>query len=69
MEICIYHQTFTLKEEVLNDATAKLKKMMLSKIGNKDTINYNEKIIAATLKDVEKLEIGSVQLSLFYLNA
>ncbi|RZK40737.1 MAG: hypothetical protein EOO90_14020 [Pedobacter sp.] len=63
--ICVYDQTFANREEALKDATAKLKKMMLDKVGDKDTINYNPKIIAATLKDIDKLEISSVQLTLF----
>ncbi|RZJ56023.1 MAG: hypothetical protein EOO44_01150 [Flavobacterium sp.] len=63
--ICVYDQTFVNREEALKDATAKLKKMMLAKLGDKDTTNYNQKIIAATLKDIDKLEISSVQLTLF----
>ncbi len=63
--ICVYDQTFANREEALKDATAKLKKMMLAKVGDKDTTNYNQKIIAATLKEIDKLEISSVQLTLF----
>ncbi|GAA3971386.1 hypothetical protein GCM10022246_24830 [Pedobacter ginsengiterrae] len=63
--ICVYDQTFANREEALIDATAKLKKMMLAKVGDKDTTNYNQKIIAATLKELDKLEICSVQLTLF----
>jgi hypothetical protein len=63
--ICIYDQTFANREEALKNATAKLKKMMLNKVGDKDTINYNQKIISATLKEIDKLEICSVQLTLF----
>ncbi|WP_231424683.1 hypothetical protein [Pedobacter sp. Leaf250] len=63
--ICLYDQTFANREEALKDATAKLKNMMLDKVGDKDTTNYNPKIIAATLKDIDKLEISSVQLTLF----
>ena len=63
--ICIYDQTFANREEALSDATAKLKKMMLAKVGDKDSTNYNQKIIAATLKEIDKLAISSVQLTLF----
>lgn len=63
--ICVYDKTFGNREEALKDATAKLKKMMLDKVGDKDTTNYNQKIIAATLKDIDRLEISSVQLTLF----
>ena len=63
--ICVYDQTFANKEEAHKNATAKLKKMMLNKVGDKDTTNYNQKIISATLKDIDKLEISSVQLALF----
>ena len=63
--ICVYDQTFANREVALKDARAKLKKMMLAKVGDKDTTNYNQKIIAATLKEIDKLEISSVQLTLF----
>jgi len=63
--ICVYDQTFANKEEALKDATAKLKKMMLDKVGDTDATNYNQQIITATLKDIDKLEISSVQLTLF----
>jgi hypothetical protein len=63
--ICVYNQSFTTREQALNDATAKLKNMMLTKVGDKDTTNYNQKIITATLKDIDRLEISSVQLTLF----
>lgn len=63
--ICVYDQTFANREEALKDATAKLKRMMLTKVGDKDPTNCNQKIITATLKEIEKLEISSVQLTLF----
>ncbi|WP_316846843.1 hypothetical protein [Pedobacter psychrodurus] len=63
--ICVYDQTFANREEALKDARAKLKKMMLAKVGDKDATNYNQKVIAATLRDIDKLEISSVQLTLF----
>ena len=61
----MYDQAFANREEALKDATGTLKKMMLAKIGDKDTSNYNQKIIVSTLKDIDKLEISSVQLILF----
>lgn len=63
--ICVYDQTFANREDALKHTTAKLKKMMLAKVGDKDTTNYNQKIIVSTLKDIDKLEISSVQLTLF----
>jgi len=38
---------------------------MLARVGDKDTTNYNKKIIAATLSDIDKWEISSLQLTLF----
>jgi hypothetical protein len=42
-----------------------LKKEMLGKVGNSDTGNYNQKVILATLKDIDRLTVAKVQLSLF----
>ncbi|AZI24158.1 hypothetical protein EA772_01900 [Pedobacter sp. G11] len=63
--ICVYDQTFANREEALKDATTRLKKMMVAKVGDKDTTNHNQKIIAATLKDIDRLQTSSVQLTLF----
>jgi hypothetical protein len=39
--------------------------MMTEKIGHRDTTNYKQPILMATLKDIVKSQIGLVQLSLF----
>jgi len=38
---------------------------MDEKVGNTDTGNYNQKIIKATLKDIDRFRVAELQLSLF----
>jgi len=63
--ISVYNPAFPSKEDALQHAISKLKNMMLPKVGDSDTTNYNQKVILATLKDITKYEVGRVQLSLF----
>ncbi|WP_316795065.1 hypothetical protein [Pedobacter agri] len=63
--ICVYGQVFSSKEETLKQALQKLRAMMVEKVGNIDTTNYNQKIILATLKSIADMEVSQVQLSLF----
>jgi len=39
--------------------------MMTKKIGSTDTTNDKQPVILATLRDIEKAQVGMVQLSLF----
>ena len=63
--ISVYDPVFNSGEDALNHAIQKLKNAMALKVGDKDTTNYNQKIILATLKSIEKMKIAKVQLSLF----
>jgi hypothetical protein len=63
--ICVYTPIFSSREDALHHAIQKLKNALDSKVGNKDTTNYNQKIILATLRSIEKIHVAEVQLSLF----
>lgn len=63
--ICVYTPIFSSRDGALHHAIQKLKNVMMSKVGDKDTTNYNQKIILATLKSIENMKIAKVQLSLF----
>ncbi|WP_025146122.1 hypothetical protein [Pedobacter jeongneungensis] len=63
--ICVYSPIFNSKSEALNHAIQKLKNAIVSKVGDKDTTNYNQKIIRATLKDIETFRNAKSQMSLF----
>lgn len=63
--ICVYGPAFPLKEDALGYALKKLRNQMLTKVGHRDTSNYNQKVILATIKDLEKFQLKKVQLSLF----
>ncbi|KLT64745.1 hypothetical protein [Pedobacter sp. BMA] len=63
--ICVYGNAFPSKDQAQKYAADRLKQMMQSNIGSSDTKNYNQKVILATLKDLEKLEVSTIQLALF----
>ena len=63
--ICVYEPIFSSRERALHHAIQKLESAMALKVGDKDTTNYNQKIILATLKGIEKFQLSKVQLSLF----
>ena len=63
--ICVYGKIFPSKDQAQRYAADHLKRMMLPKVGNSDTTNFNQKVILATLKDLERLEVNTVQLALF----
>lgn len=63
--ICVYGKCFSSREEALDEALQQLKNSMLSKVGDTDTTNFNQKVISATLKSIENLAVGKSQLSLF----
>jgi hypothetical protein len=63
--ICVYDPVFASKEEALRNAVDQLKNMMLPKVGDKDTTNYNQQIILATIRDIDAYEVRKVQLTLF----
>ena len=63
--LSVYGKQFKRREDALNYALNELKGMMTAKIGSTDTTNDKQPIILATLKDIEKFQIGMVQLTLF----
>ncbi|MNR27587.1 hypothetical protein D3C85_1448660 [compost metagenome] len=63
--LSFYNQAFQSKQFAYNAALVLLKGGMEENVANTDTCNYNQKIIRATLKDIDKYRIAEVQLSLF----
>lgn len=63
--LSVYGKQFKSREDALNYALMELKIMMSKKIGSTDTTNDKQPIILATLRDIEKAQVGMVQLSLF----
>ena len=63
--ICVYNPIFNSREDALNHAIQKLKNVMVLKVGDKDTTNYNQKVILATLKSIDSTQVAKIQLSLF----
>ncbi|PWS33387.1 hypothetical protein [Pedobacter paludis] len=63
--ICVHDERFSSRESALNEALMKLKNKMELHAGDSDTVNYNQKIILATLKSIKAFKIKQVQLSLF----
>lgn len=63
--ISIYDKQFNSRQDALTAGLNELIQMMSSKVGNADTSNYKQSILMATLKDIGKFKISTVQLSLF----
>ncbi|NCD67980.1 hypothetical protein [Mucilaginibacter agri] len=63
--LSVYGKQFKSREDALSFALNELKAMMTKKIGSTDTTNDKQPIILATLRDIEKAQLGMVQLSLF----
>jgi len=63
--LSVYDKQFKSCEDALTFSLNKLKDMMTDKIGNTDTNNYKQPIILATLREIAKVQINIVQLSLF----
>jgi hypothetical protein len=63
--LSVYGKQFQNREAALNLALTELKNMMAEKIGHKDTTNYKQPVIMATLRDIAKAQLNRVQLSLF----
>jgi len=63
--LSVYGKQFNSRETALNFALNDLKGMMTAKIGSTDTTNDKQPIILATLRDIEKMQIGMFQLMLF----
>ncbi|HTD41430.1 MAG TPA: hypothetical protein VK671_12465 [Mucilaginibacter sp.] len=63
--LSVYGKQFKSRQDALAYAMNELKSMMTKKIGSADTTNNKQPVILATLRDIEKVEVGMVQLSLF----
>lgn len=63
--LSVYGKQFKSRKDALTFALNELKAMMAKKIGSTDTTNDKQPVILATLRDIEKAQIGMVQLSLF----
>jgi len=63
--LSVYGKQFKSRPDALAFALNALKMMMTKKIGSTDTTNDKQPVILATLKDIIKMEISFVQLSLF----
>ena len=63
--LSVYGKQFKYRLDALADALNDLKSKMVSRKGSIDTTNDKLPIILATLRDIEKVQVGMVQLSLF----
>jgi len=63
--LSVYGKQFKSREAALTFALNDLKVMMTARIGSTDTTNDKQPIIVATLRDIEKAQLGMVQLTLF----
>jgi len=63
--LSVYGKQFKSRQDALGFALNELKTMMTQKIGITDTTNDKQPVILATLRDIYKMEVGMVQLSLF----
>ncbi|WP_295801151.1 hypothetical protein [Mucilaginibacter sp.] len=63
--LSVYGKQFKSRQDALTFALNELKVMMTKKIDSTDTTNDKQPVILATLRDIEKAQVGMVQLSLF----
>jgi len=63
--LSVYGKQFKSRQDALSHALNELKTMMIKKIGSTDTTNDKQPVILATLRDITKAQIDSVQLLLF----
>jgi hypothetical protein len=63
--LSIYGKQFKTRQAALSAGMAELKNMLTLKLGDKDSSNYKQAIILATLRDIKKLELSLVQMTLF----
>jgi hypothetical protein len=63
--LSVYGKQFKSRKAALKFALNDLKVMMTARIGSTDTTNDKQPIILATLRDIEKVKLGMVQLTLF----
>ncbi|SDE64708.1 hypothetical protein SAMN05216464_10885 [Mucilaginibacter pineti] len=63
--LSVYDKKFNHRDQAFTAALNDLKMKMTSRVGSTDTTNDKQPIILATLRDIEKVKIAMVQLSLF----
>ena len=63
--LSVYGKQFKSRENALAYALNELKMMMTKKIGSNDTTNDKQPVIFATLRDIDKVMLEMVQLTLF----
>jgi hypothetical protein len=63
--LCVFCPKFHSRETALTAALMELKRKMSDKVGNRDTTNYKQDVIAKTLKAIGRVEVSMVQLTLF----
>jgi hypothetical protein len=63
--LSVYDKKFNDRDQAFTAALNDLKLKMAAKVGSTDTTNDKQPIILGTLRDIEKAQIGMVQLTLF----
>jgi hypothetical protein len=63
--LSVYGKQFKCRQDALTSALNELKVIMTKKIGSTDATNDKQSVILGTLKDIIKMEVSFVQLSLF----
>lgn len=63
--ISVYGEAFPSTVAALDAVLKELQSSMQKHVGDSDTMNYIQKVILATLKDIEAMKVAKVQLSLF----
>jgi hypothetical protein len=63
--LSVYGKKFNNRPDTLTFSLNELKQLMAEKIGNPDTTNYKQAVIAATLKAIAQVQVNMVQLTLF----
>jgi len=63
--LSVYGKQFKNRREAFSFALNELRVIMTKKIGSTDSINDKQPVILTTLRDIEKAQVGMIQLSLF----
>lgn len=63
--LSVFNTKFPSREAVIDASIKELKNMMMERVGDPDTGNFNPKLIKCTLRDIDTYMCNSIQLSLF----
>jgi hypothetical protein len=63
--LCVFCKKYNSRETALSAALAELKADMNRYLGNNDTTNYKQDVLAKTIKAITACQVGMVQMSLF----